>query len=367
MSSGHKTMTGFLTLITGLLLVITGLCTQWPVWAWPTALAALLAGMSVALISARRRQPVRPPERCPDLPIQPVERWEKVVRHVALPSLYDDYDFLFSATVRWLPVDVPPGSPEVSLAGLAVDSVLERASRITAQQRPQRGTRVQHQLDGELATMVLDPTGRVQSMAEDVQITLSESDRERLEKLATVRKNEAVWEHERKWERSKRAYLGDDVLSSTGSAVVWWLAKNEDRIDKTVSDIGLLAQLTSAANDAPVPDGLRHYVPGDIGDPMDTMEPEPDLLDDAPAETIADRFAQLMDAAGLEEDDPRRPHFARRVADAAEASKLEYAAELSQFADELEFRLTPPAGTDDDDPTGDERSDEAEGDDDREY
>ncbi|MER8046259.1 hypothetical protein [Streptomyces sp. NPDC094032] len=339
MSSGHKTMTAFLTLIGALVIVITGLCVRWPWWAWPAALGALLAVAGAALVGVRRRRPLIPREFAlePDLPIPPVERWEKVVRNVALPSLSPNYDFLVTALVRWVPVDVPHGAPEVSSAGLAVDAVLSRARAVTAGQPPERSSLVQHQLSGELATMLPDPSGRVLAMAENLVVTLSDADRERLEKLATVRKDEAVWEHERKWEQSKRAYLGEDVLTSTGSAVVWWLAKNDDKVDKAVADIGLLAQLTAVANDEPVPERLHGFLAdapkkeGDAGAFVDAGAAGEDA-----EETFADRFTRLMQDAGLDEDDPRWLLFARRVADDAMATGVPGAQTLADLADDLE-------------------------------
>ncbi|MET9955564.1 hypothetical protein ABZ135_29015 [Streptomyces sp. NPDC006339] len=349
MSSGHKTMTVFLTLIGGLLIVIAGLCAEWPWWVWPTAFGGLLVMASLVLAGARRRRPLIPPQHTlePDLPIPPVERWEKVVRNVALPSSSADYDFLVTALVRWVPVDVPHGAPEVSSAGLAVDAVLTRAREITVAQPPQRSSLVQHQLSGELATMRPDPTGRVLAMAENVQVTLSDADRERLDKLATVRKNEAVWEHERKWEQSKRAYLGEDVLTSTGSAVVWWLAKNNDRVDKAVADIGLLAQLTAVANDEPVPDRLHPYV-------APPTEGESDQSAEAGSVSLADRLVDFMAHAGLDEDDPERLLFLRRVAEAARAARVPDADALERLADETDRPYREPSPPEEGDgPDGD--------------
>ncbi len=98
-------------------------------------------------------------------------------------------------------------------------------------------------------------------MALDVVLALSEEDQRRLDRLAAIRKDEEVWRHERKYEKDRRAYLGGDVLLDTGSAVVWWLTKNDDQVEKTVKDIGLLARLTSAANNEQVAEPFRHLVP----------------------------------------------------------------------------------------------------------
>ncbi|MFJ9586852.1 hypothetical protein [Streptomyces acidicola] len=323
MHSGQKALTGFVTVILTLLLLIVGLMTRWPSWAWPVSVCVLGAYVAAAFAYARRRRPVMPPERQlePDLPIAPVERWECVVRDVALPSLSDDYDFLFSATIRWLPQDPPSDASTVNLGGLAVDAVLERARLVTQQSSPRRSSLVQHRLNGELATMLPDASGRVVTMADNVRLKLEEADRERLEKLATVRKDEAVWEHERKWEQSKRAYLGDDVLKSPGSAVVWWLAKNDERIDKTVSDIGLLAELASAAHDQPVPSDFHRFIPGLAAEPApDALwEPGPGPARAEPR-TADDDVDRLLECLGISEDDPQSLLFLKRVADDAEAA-----------------------------------------------
>ncbi|MFD5769753.1 hypothetical protein ACFWIN_28580 [Streptomyces sp. NPDC127049] len=332
MSSGHKTLTSFLTLIGGLLIVIIGLCAAWPWWYWPTATGGLLALAGLSYLLARRRRPTIPRDHLlePDRPIPPIERWEKVVREVALPSSSPDYDFLVTALVRWMPLDAAHGAPVVSGTGLAVDAVLTRARAITATHAPHRGSLVQHQLAGALGTMEEDPSGRVLAMAENIHVSLSPADRERLEKLATVRKDEAVWEHERKWEQNKRAYLGEDVLASTGSAVVWWLARNDDRVDKAVADIGLLAQLTSVANDEPVPESLQPYV-------MASAAPETEE-----AGTATDHFVAALRGLGLDEGDPAGSLFLRRVAEAAHAARLPGAESLDRLAAEQEQRYRDP-------------------------
>ncbi|NEB05211.1 hypothetical protein [Streptomyces sp. SID13726] len=260
MSSGHRTMTLFVTVILGMILVILGLSAGWPIWAWPTMAALLLV---VGVVTHRILAPA--PEAFPrallaepDLP-EPV-RQEHRVAHVALPSSVADYDFSFSATVRWLVLDAPEDAPYVNPAGLAVDAVLQRARVVTAQQPPHRSAFTQHQLDGALATMRTDSTGRIMAMAQDVVLSLPELDRERLAKLAGVRKDEDVWEHERNYERNKRTYLGDDVLKDTGSAVVWWLSRNETEVEGAVDRIGLLARLSAAANNDEVAPPFEHLV-----------------------------------------------------------------------------------------------------------
>ncbi|WP_206505016.1 hypothetical protein [Streptomyces chrestomyceticus] len=278
MSSGHKTFTMFVTVIGELLVAIAGLALGWqPWWLWPVLALSLLAGAVTAFVVTDRRKPLIPREALadPDLPIPPREPQERFITDVALPSQSPDYDFLFSARIRWAVLDESGYGPPVSPGGLAVSAILERARAVTAQQLPQRCSLVQHQLGGLLGTMQGDASGRVLAMADAITLTLSEPDRDRLSKLSTVRKDEAVWEHERKYEKSKRAYLGDDVLKDPGSAVVWYLSRNEDAIEHTVDLIGTLTRLAGAANTrdfpasvaeeeteaAPPADGHRPHAP----------------------------------------------------------------------------------------------------------
>ncbi len=319
MSSGRTTMTVFLTSIAGLLLAILDLCAGWPQWTWPVlGLICVLAPVLEVKAASRRRPGGLPPELVPYLPLAPVERRELRLTEVALPSGVDDYDFLFSATVRWCPADGQADMPLVNPGGLAADAILERARRITEQRVPGRSSLVQHELNGELGTMELDLSQRVQAMAEAVTLTLTPHDQERLDKLAAVRKDEKVWEHERRWEQSKRAYLGDDVLKDAGSTVVWWLTRNDDHVEKTVKDLGLLAQLSSAANNQDVPERFRHLVPFPVPAPTPNMESGYAATNRLERELSAeDCFDAFLRSAGFPDNDPRRALFVRQVADAA--------------------------------------------------
>lgn len=300
MSSGRKTVLAFASLLGGLVLVILGLVTDWPLWLWPVMGIPLVVG-PVLLVRATAPPPDpfgREFSLEPDLPIAPPERREQVVSDVLLPTAAPDYDFCFSATVRWCPVEAPVEAPAVSLSGLAVRTVLERARQVTASHPPHRASLTQHDLAGELGTMRRDATGRVLAMAENVTLRLSDADATRLERLATVRKEEEVWTHERKYECDRREYLGKDVLKDTGSAVVWWLAKHDDQVKQAVDEIGPLAQLSSAANDRDVPERYRHMVPY----PQPEPEPanaglgDPDRVNGQSA--AADGFGVFRDSQG---------------------------------------------------------------------
>ncbi|MFJ5838399.1 hypothetical protein ACIQGO_16785 [Streptomyces shenzhenensis] len=336
MTTARKTTTVFLTVLCGLLLTIVGLTQRWPAWTW-VALALLLLVVPAAAfrVSLLRRgsMPVSFEEQ---LTASPVERTEYHVSQVALPSYWDDYDFVFSATVRWYLVPSPGNDPVLNPAGLAVEAVLNRARAITEKREPGRASFVQHELSGVLSRMCPDPTGHLQAMAENISLTLLDHDQERLARLAEVRKDKAVWEHQRKYEQSRRQYLGEDVLKDTGSAVVWWLAKNDEHVEKTVADLGLLAQLTSAANDTDIPERLRNMVPQQHEEPT-----AQELLGEDPAPTAqegtaADHLADFFDAMGFAQGDARRTIVAKQI------SEIIKTQDRYETAEDLIRRFDPP-------------------------
>ncbi|CAL9319607.1 hypothetical protein SUDANB180_01596 [Streptomyces sp. enrichment culture] len=325
MSSGHRAMTLFVTLLLGLTLVILGLTMNWPWWAWSASGPLLLI---TALATYRMLRPERSEIglSAPDLPLPEAQRQEHRITHVALPSCVADYDFSFSATVRWTVLDAPDDAPWVNAAGLAVEAVLERARSVAAQQPPNRSSLARHQLDGALATMRVDASGRVMAMAHSIELDLPEHDRERLARLSNVRKDEDVWEHERNYERSKRAYLGEDVLKDTGSAVVWWLSRNEEEVEGAVDRIGVFAQLSAAARNESVAPQFEHlvYRPGDRSDeaePGETPLTPNDPVGTESAEEAEPPFPadSVLACFGISPDDPDRDLFATRLADVARA------------------------------------------------
>jgi hypothetical protein len=348
-TTGSRTTFVFLTILCGLLLTILGLTQKWPAYAWPV-LAVLLVALPTATFKiAARRRGLLPIDVEEQRTAPPVERREHRITRVALPTRWADYDFLFSATVRWHPLEAPGNEPVLNPAGLAVDAVLNRAREITEQREPGRPSLVQHELGGTLSRMRPEPTGHLHVMAEDVTLVLREHDQERLDKLAEVRKDEAVWEHQRKYEQSKREYLGGDVLKDTGSAVVWWLAKNDDHVEKTVADLGLLAQLTSAANNTDIPERLRELITPPPPWPAGQGTPDGEPLS-ARQPTAADHVEAFLDSMGFTDDDPRRAFLAKQIADNLRTQ------DQHEAADALLRRFDPPARytPDDSQPTGPE-------------
>lgn len=341
MSASRNTMKLYFAVVGGALLIGLALFAPWQLWA-PLALAAL--GTVLALLAkAAGRQPSRPSRPEPGFGhVPPTDIGRTRVTDVPLPTNLEDYSLLFSATILWSSTTLATDESVINPAALAVDTVLKRAREITELRDPSHTSLVRYELASVLGEMQADTTGRLRASAESVQLVLPELDQERLDKLSAVRKEEAIWEHERKYEQSKRAYLGGDVLKDPGSAVVWWLARNDDQVEKTVQDIGLLAQLSSAANNTDVPEAFQQlasafafpHAPNDAGDPSPNgsdpaWSPERE-------ESAADRFETFLHAMRFDEFDPQRRLFARQVANWATMHGRQ------EIADELIRRYDPP-------------------------
>lgn len=254
----------------GLAPAVLGNLLHWSAWLWGfmsmvTASGSQLLVMTVLSGGRASADPYESGE--PEPPAAPVEQpyQETRVIDAALPSATDGYDFLFSATVWWKPLPDHTGRSDDAFPALAASSVVSRAREVARHEEPGRASFAQYLLEGELGILLPDRNERVEALAADVTLTLAPADRERLRKLNDLRKDEEVWEYERQHERNKRRYLGDDVLKSAGSAVVWWLARHENEIEKAVHMIGPLAQIAAAANDEEVPELFRHLLVPPMG------------------------------------------------------------------------------------------------------
>ncbi|MEU9744226.1 hypothetical protein [Streptomyces niveus] len=317
-----------------------------------TASSSVLLVMTVLSGGRASADPYKPRE--PEPPAEPMEQPYRETRVVdaALPSATDGYDFLFSATVWWKPVPDHADRSDDASPALAVSSVVSRAREVVRHEEPGRASFAQYLLDGELGVLLPDRNEQVRALAADVTLTLAPADRERLRKLNDLRKDEEIREYEREHERNKRRYLGDDVLKSAGSAVVWWLARHENEIEKAVHMIGPLAQIAAAANDEEVPELFRHLlVPtlgarneATVGGPMwdeGGLAAEP--FDREEEVGVSDRLRLLLTAAGLKPDMDGYTVFAHRVMRFLTAEGRDEAADEIRRA----FGLAPDEGLED--------------------
>ncbi|MYR18802.1 hypothetical protein, partial [Streptomyces sp. SID6137] len=322
---------------------------HWSAWLWGfmamvTTSGSLLLVMTALSGGRASADPYEPAE--PEPPAAPTEQPYQETRVVdaALPSVADGYDFLFSATVWWRPIPDHAHRSDGASPALAVSSVVSRALDIVRCEEPGRAGFARYLLEGELSVLVPDRSGRVEALAADVTLTLAPADRERLQKLNDLRKDEEIWEYERQHERNKRRYLGDDVLKSAGSAVVWWLARHENEIETAVDMIGPLAQIAAAANDEEVPELFRHLlVPpmgarseATVGGPLwDGHDQGGGRFDREEEVGVSDRLLLLLAAVGLKPDMDEYMVFVHRVVRSLEA------AGLYEAADEIKRTLLP--------------------------
>ncbi|MFJ2114305.1 hypothetical protein ACIOEX_20840 [Streptomyces sp. NPDC087850] len=353
-------------LICGLAPVIVGDAFGWSLWLRILVPTTVLSGVALLLVlnhsgPARRNgsQFEEDPPTVPETPAEPPYR-EFYLSEVMLPSSMADYDFIFSATVWWRPAQGYSRTSDSYLPNLARASILNRARAITGQEHPSRSEFVRYLLDGALGSPGLDESASVTALATDARLDLAHADRERLQEIAGLRKAEQAWEQQRQYERNKRAYLGDEVLKTPGSAVVWWLARHDDEVEKAVEMIGPLAQIAAAANDTEVPELFQHLVaPADV--PIGNCDyPEhhgqagiyfsPGTGNPGTGDKAVDHLSGWLDECGLAEGSDERAVFAHRIA------RLQESASRSATADRSGQGFTDQAS----DPSSD-RPSEADG------
>jgi hypothetical protein len=327
------------------MLAVTALL-GWPDWMW-FPLTAVVAGSLLLDIYVRngRGPATSEDEAAPDAAGYPTEPpyLETPVFDVPVPSGLDEYPFLFSSTVRWRCVTDPLVASHGNPGALAVASVLRRVEQYTTAEHPSRADFLCHWLEGLLGQPVQDETGMVTSYATDVRLHLRQEDRRHLEKLEEHRRNIGSWEQQREYERSRRAYFGEDVLRSPGSAVVWWLSRHDDEIERATDLIGPLSCLAAAANDQAIPDSYRHLLGGQASSPgvespngldhpqdadaasasQDQAAPPPDGQPQAGLESVSG----LLDTMGITRGSEERDAFVHRLARMMEASGRPQAAD----------------------------------------
>jgi hypothetical protein len=327
-----------------LVLIVLGVSLGWP--AWSIVVAVLVCGAAGALAYlALNRVPSRP-AYLPPLPApEPPPATQLVaVQGVTLPSATPDYEFVLDATVYWRPAG-PLSAPQqhVRPGARAIDTIIDRATTIAAVEDPAMSVRLQYRLNDALGVIAADPTGRVDVWADQVRISLSDADRERLRALSDLRKDRAEWEQRRRIECDKREYLTEDVLRSTGSALVWWLSRNESKVTEAADLIATMARLSAVARDEDIPELFRHLLPPELLPP--DVSPFTTVGSDGAGQpfgvgfagglgTPVDLVAALMSTLGL--NDQQRSLFAAQVAYGTEtAGHVTVAAEIRRRFDAL--------------------------------
>jgi hypothetical protein len=305
--------------------IAIGDASGWPIWVIALVAGGLLAitAMAVRQRHHRRKQRELRAERLrhesqhamqPPAPVPvPVLPPSNQLPSVSLPSALPDYRFTFACTVHWQPN--PNAADHAVPAAVATDAVVQRASQITSGRHPEDQGTV-HALAAALGQWENEPGQRVAAWATDVRLELDPKDRDRLRRVADMRKQQHVWEQEVAAERAVRTYLQQDVLTSTGSTVVWWLARNTGQVREAVDLLGTLAQLSAAARDREVDEVFLHLADGvptpftvnghptvtEYAPPDDDVLPDPD---DHPV--FGHQLADLLD----QHEHPTRAQRAR--------------------------------------------------------
>lgn len=273
-----------LTVLAVLAPTVIGLSLGWPWWAW---LIIMILLISTIVMSDRQIRHRREQERLrrqyeehrPSARIGEPATVRYALGSTPLASTKADYDFIFSCTMNWRPTQHDSAAPYGDPRAIASDHIIGRAAAAASAESPTDRVFAQHRLAAALSYPEPDPSGRLLVWADDVVLAVPDADANRLRQLADLRKQEELWEQNRAFERNVRTYLGTEVLKDTGSAVVWWLAKNSDQVKETAQLIGTMAELSAAANNTEVHELFRHLVPSEHLEPRQPAPSSPRIVD----------------------------------------------------------------------------------------
>ncbi|MBV9141608.1 MAG: hypothetical protein JO115_11945 [Pseudonocardiales bacterium] len=334
MTAEEKTLLAVLTTAAVLVPIALGAALSWPAWSWLFLAVPLLGALGLVARNIRRRVRDELPRQQAAPPLhgeQQHEAWQTPIPDTCLLSTIADYNFHFSATAYWRLVEgatIQHADP----GGLAARVIVDRAQAIAATEHPDNVDVLRHRLTGELGTVWPDTSGVVEAWADQIQLTLSEADRERLRRYSEVRKDGGLWECERNHEILKRTYLGE-ALTSMGSTVTWWLARKDNDVENTVRLLDALAQLCAAANRAEVPELVPNgSFPG--GSPQSTWFPPAGLAAGPFSDVRLDSRQWIASIDELNLDSDHRALLARRIAVVLEkAGKPDLAQEIQRHFD----------------------------------
>jgi len=211
------------------------------------------------------------------------------------------------------------------LAALATAAAVERAADIVRGSSAADTDMTAQQLASDLVWARTDSSGSVRWCAQEVELTPADpDDAERLRRLSRFRKQVHEWEQTREYEKNVRGYLGDDVLTTGGRALVWWLARHlddDEAVQAAVPLIDDLSTLSAAAQDRADTD--RTASPSAPREPAPPGPHSNGVAQDRVVVTLA-----LLERLFPDSADQRRM-FARSLASIAERSdRAEYAARL---------------------------------------
>ncbi|NIH78973.1 hypothetical protein [Amycolatopsis viridis] len=272
-------------------------------WVALVVVIVLLGIGGVALAAAYSRPRIAPPAPAPA-----VMSAEYEISAEPLQTADPDYRAFFSAQVH-CQFTAGPGARDA--ASWAVRSIRDRAADIVARYQPEDLAQAQRDLAVAVGQALGDSASRW-AWATQVTLTLSDDDRELVQRRIELRKKVRQWEDERALEKALRAYLRDDALATPSDALIWWLAQNQDRVEDAVRMRGTFALLSSAVHESAV----SPYFAGLAAEaePSDDRQQAEAVRDDRPSSPadLADRFVRALHPAT--EEKPERELLRDRLA-----------------------------------------------------
>ncbi|GAA1195474.1 hypothetical protein GCM10009608_33630 [Pseudonocardia alaniniphila] len=203
------------------------------------------------------------------------------------------------------------------LGVLATAAAVERAAEIVRGSSAADSDMTAQQLAKDLVWARPDSTGMVRWCVQDVELKLADpGDAERLRTWSRIRKQVHEWEQKREHEKSVRKYLGNDALTTGGTALVWWLARHLDddqAVSAAVRLINDLSMLSRVAQDRLEPGWVESAFVVSPPAPLDFDGDGVDRLD------LVVATGELLERLFPDSDD-QRMMFARSLASIAERS-----------------------------------------------
>ncbi|AXX31037.1 hypothetical protein KCV87_01705 [Actinosynnema pretiosum subsp. pretiosum] len=223
-----------------MLAVTVGLLADWPLWGIALLVAAVLGGTALALKAAQDRRlraweaeaALRQSEQQQALVPVELPPSGRRVSEVELPSALPNFPLEFACTVHW---HTEPDARHGDLGAVAVESVLKRAVEFAKGVQPDDET-AGHLLAAELGAPV-KWRGLVKAWATGVVLRAPGPERLRLTRARDAHQEQHVWRQRIAAEREVREYYGDEVLASSGSALVWWLAGTDRAAVREAADL----------------------------------------------------------------------------------------------------------------------------------
>jgi hypothetical protein len=264
--------------------LIVGLTSGWPTWLWCPLIVVLLT--LTAMVGGRHH------ERDQRRKLYDPEWAEYPVSDIPLDSAKVEYKFLFSGTVCWSSIRTDAGISPDYQRELAVREIRARARAVTVAHQPEDHVAVRNDLAFALLTPLAVNSGQpdqLQAWATNVALTIPEGDAHKLSELSEQRKKIKNW-------RQVEAYLEQDVLTSPGRAVVWWLAQHPDKVKEAASLIEAQNQLVGVVTTTEVPE---QFHPDPATDFVNQFFPNPD---DPQRAMFADDLVKLTANHGVDHD-----------------------------------------------------------------